>query len=143
MCSFHSGPIVHARIIICICRKKNLGILRKILLETAKKPSNNLPLGHLSSVYSENIWNQLQSPTGFRNLYVPPAISTANCLSRGQSQNFSVALFDLKMFYVICHYLTEKQLLENKSFLNVSCLMGAKKYSSLFRHTKRKVTNIR
>jgi len=39
---------------------------------------------------------------------VPPAISTANCLSHGQSQNFSVALFDLKIFYVICHYLTEK-----------------------------------
>lgn len=30
--------------------KKNLGIFKKILLETAQEPSNNLPLGHLSSV---------------------------------------------------------------------------------------------
>lgn len=52
---------------------------------------------------------------------MPPAISTLNCLSRGQSQNFSVALFDLKMFYVICHSLKGKQLLENKSFLTGPC----------------------
>lgn len=50
MCSLHSGPLVHARIIICICRGKNLGIFKKVLLETAKELSNNLPLGHLSSV---------------------------------------------------------------------------------------------
>lgn len=30
--------------------KKNLGIFKKILLGTAQEPSNNLPLGHLSSV---------------------------------------------------------------------------------------------
>jgi len=54
---------------------------------------------------------------------VPAAISTANCLSRGQTQNFSVALVDLEMFYVICYYLEGKQLFENKSlFLSLLAL---------------------
>lgn len=120
MHSLHSGPLVHARIIICICRKK-LGIFKKVLLETAKELSNNLPLGHLSSVLFGAHLKSIRAPQLASGGSVPPAISTANCLSRGQSQNVSVALVDLEMFYVICHYLEGKQLLENKSFLTLSC----------------------
>lgn len=53
--------------------KKNLGILRKILLETAKKPSNNLPLGHLSSVLFRE---HLKSITAPNWLQEPPCASS-------------------------------------------------------------------
>lgn len=96
--------------------------LRKILLETAKELSNNLPLGRSSPVLLRAHLKPITAPpTRFRNLCLPPAISAANCLSRGQSQNVSVALVNLEMFCVICYYLEGKQLLENKSFLTLSC----------------------